>query len=317
MSSLGGRGFAPACDTSGIEGYLKYRFPDHQFSIEVLMNLDSSNMQPEHWSEIAANVFSSLGDSDGVIITHGTDTMAYTSSALGFMMRGIEKPVTLTGSQIPFGNTASDAPSNLSLAVASLLSGIKGVTVSFGNAIINGVRAVKTSTSSLNAFESVGVPPMAVITNAGLEISSRATVEREGPPVLENYICPDVFLLKIVPGTNPEIFDAALSTGCRGIVVESFGAGNIPFIGRDISEGVSRAVRRGVPVIARSQCLRGYVDLSAYETGVSMREAGAIPAGDMTTEAAVTKLMWALGKTDDISEVERVFRVNYAGEITI
>jgi L-asparaginase len=316
LSVPGEHGLAPTGDTDGIMRDLESRFPSHDFSLETLMRLDSSNIQPEQWCEIASAAYSSLSDSDGVIIMHGTDTMAYTSSALGFMLRCIRKPVTLTGSQIPSGDSASDAPSNLSLAVSAVENGVRGVTVSFGNAVINGVRAVKTSTSDMSAFESVGVPPMAVLTAFGLEVSSRSTFKRTFPPSLENHVCPDVFLLKLAPGTNPAIFDVLAGMGCKGIVVESFGAGNVPSAGRDIAQGVRRSVRRGIPVVARSQCLRGKVDLSAYETGMAMMDAGAISAGDMTTEAAVAKLMWVLGKTSETREIGRLFLTDCAGEIS-
>jgi L-asparaginase len=316
LSVPGEHGLAPTGDADRIVRDLESRFPGHDFSLEILMRLDSSNIQPEQWCEIASAAYSSLSDSDGVIIMHGTDTMAYTSSALGFMLRCIKKPVTLTGAQIPSDDPTSDAASNLSLAVATVENGIKGVTVSFGNVVINGVRAVKTSTSDMNAFESVGVPPMAALTAFGLEVSRRATYKRAFPPSLENHVCPDVFLLKLAPGINPAIFDVLAGMGCKGIVVESFGAGNVPSAGRDIAQGVRRSVRRGIPVVARSQCLRGKVDLAVYETGMAMRDAGAISAGDMTTEAAVAKLMWTLGETGDMREIERVFLTDCAGEIS-
>ena len=316
ISVPGGNGLAPG-DASGVLSYLGSGFPHHEFSSEVLMNLDSSNIGPEHWSRMASAAWSGLARCDGVIVAHGTDTMAYTSSALGFMLRGIKKPVTMTGSQIPFGSPDSDAPSNLALAVAAIENGITGVTVSFGNKVINGVRTVKTSTSDMCPFESVGAPPLASMTAFGLDVLCYPLFSDECEPRLENQICPDVFLLKLVPGARPEIFDAILGSGCKGIVVEAFGAGNVPCEGRDIAGAVRRAVTSGIPVVTRSQCLRGHVDMRAYETGRQLLEAGAIPAGDMTTEAAVVKLMWALGKTSDPHEIGRIFRENFAGEITL
>jgi L-asparaginase len=278
------------------------------------MNLDSSDIEPEDWSEIAGAVFSSLRDCDGIIVTHGTDTMAYTASALSFMLRGIDKPVTLTGSQIPFGFPGSDAVSNLVLAVAAVESGIRGVTVSFGRHVINGTRAVKTSSFEMDAFESVGVPPRAVFTASGLDILTANPAS--GIQILENDICPDVFLLKLAPGTNPHIFDAAAGLGCRGVVMEAFGAGGAHSVRRDLASAVREAAARGMAVVVRSQCLYGRTNLNLYETGAAIRDC-AISAGDMTAEAAVTKLMWALAKTSRVDEIAKIFATNYAGEITL
>jgi L-asparaginase len=260
-------------------------------------------------------VFSSLRDCDGAIVTHGTDTMAYTASALSFMLRGLDKPVTLTGSQIPFGFPGSDAVSNLGLAVAAVESGIRGVTVSFGRYVINGTRAVKTSSFGMDAFESVGAPPRAVFTASGLDILT----ENPAPSVkqvLENDICPDVFLLKLAPGTNPHIFDALAGLGCRGVVMEAFGAGGAHSVRRDLASAARAAAACGMAIVVRSQCLYGKTDLDIYETGAAIRGC-VISAGDMTAEAAVTKLMWALAKTSSFDEIAKIFAADYAGEITL
>ncbi|MDR1137791.1 MAG: asparaginase [Synergistaceae bacterium] len=321
LSCHGEKGLVPARGAVETVDILSSRFPGHDFSVETLMSIDSANMQPEQWGEIAAASYGALAEDDGVIILHGTDTMAYTSSAVGFMLRGIRKPVTLTGSQIPAENPFSDAPSNFATAVSAVLNGITGVTVSFGNKIINGVRATKLSTSDIDAFGSVNVPPVAEMTGLGMKRLGRGTSAASDTPLalgkLEKDICPDVFLLKLAPGTRPEIFEALLRMGYRGIVVESFGMGGIPYIGRNLAEGVSLAVRNGTPVAVCSQCPWGTVDLSVYETGGRMLDAGAFSAGDMSTEAAVTKLMWALGKTSNLGEIGKIFRTNLAGEITL
>jgi L-asparaginase len=278
------------------------------------MNLDSSNIEPEDWSEIAGAVFSSLRDCDGVMVTHGTDTMAYTASALAFMLRGIDKPVTLTGSQIPFGFPGSDAVSNLGLAAAAIESGMRGVTVSFGRHIINGARAVKTNAFGMDAFESVGAPPRAVFTASGLEILTKNPVPSERQ-VLENGICPDVFLLKLTPGTNPYIFNALTGLGYRGVVMEAFGAGGVHAVRRDLAAAAGAAAARGMIIVLRSQCFYGRTDLDLYETGAAIRGC-TISAGDMTAEAAVVKLMWALAKTSRFEEIAEIFAADYAGEIT-
>jgi L-asparaginase len=315
-SERGGDGLSPSRSSPRrLVDFMSSLFPEHTFSHSAPMNLDSSNIEPEDWSEIAREAFSPPRDCGGVIVTHGTDTMAYTASALSFMLRGIDRPVTLTGSQIPFGFPGSDAVSNLGLAVAAVEGGIKGVTVSFGRHVINGTRAVKTSSFGMDAFESVGVPPRAVFTASGLDILT-GNPAPGGAPVLENDICPDVFLLKLAPGTNPRIFDALAGLGCRGVVMEAFGAGGAHSVRRDMASAARAAAARGMVTVVRSQCLYGVTDLSLYETGAAMRDC-AISAGDMTTEAAVTKLMWALAKTPRLEGVAEIFAADYAGEITL
>ena len=146
LSRPSARGRVPSGDAGYLLAILRSRFPNHDFSMDVLMSLDSSNMQPEHWRQVASSAYRAVMDSDGVIIVHGTDTMAYASSALSFMLRHPGKPVTLTGSQIPSEQPDSDAFSNLSTAVAALEHDIRGVSVSFFRKVINGTRAVKVST---------------------------------------------------------------------------------------------------------------------------------------------------------------------------
>jgi L-asparaginase len=315
VSFQGAHGFEPG-DVGAASGWLKSRFPSHEFSVVELMSLDSSNIGPDHWQCIASEAWRSLEDFDGAVITHGTDTMAYTASAMAFMMGGLTKPVTLTGSQIPFGGPMSDAPSNMALAVAAVERGLAGVTVSFGDVVINGTRAVKTSASAMRAFESVGAPPVAVATAFGLDAAGGRTRHGNVPARLDTRVCPEVFLLKLSPGANPDIFGELARMGYRGIVIEAFGAGNVPCSGRDVAGAVRLAVEGGIAVVTRSQCLRGGVDMSAYETGVRLLEAGAISAGDMTTEAAVVKLMCALGRTGDVGEIAEIFQTNFVGEMT-
>jgi L-asparaginase len=317
LSRPGAKGLAPADIAHETVKVLSSGFPEHEFSTKTLMSLDSANMQPEQWGGIADSVFTALDEYDGIIVFHGTDTMAYTSSALGFMLRGIRKPVTLTGSQIPAENPSSDAPSNFATAVSAILNEITGVTVSFGNKIISGVRATKLNSSGTDAFGSVNVPPIAEMTDLGMKILGGIPPVSDIPRTPEKNICPDVFLLKLTPGMKPEIFETLLGMGYRGIVIEAFGTGGVPCAGRSLAEGVSLAVRNGTPVVVCSQCPKGGVNLSVYDTGGRMLEAGAFSAGDMSTEATVTKLMWALGKTSDPSEIEKIFRTNLAGEITL
>ncbi len=306
-------------------------YPQHTFTSKSVMNHDSSNIQPEHWQVLARAVHEAQDLYDGVIVAHGTDTMAYTASALSFMIRNLNKPVVLTGSQIPIGEPASDAHANLHTAIGAVECGIRGVTVAFAGRVINGTRAVKTSTMDMAAFESVGAPLMAERKADGMRVyaTSTALVEPESPPKLDDRLCPDVCLVKLIPGTKPELFDALLfdallTLGVRGVVIEAFGAGGVHYIGRNLVEKIGMLRSSGVVVAVCSQCLYERVDLTLYEVGSRLLEAGVIPCADMTTEAAVTKLMWALGRAldrsalaDPIAEVGAIFATGYAGEISI
>lgn len=282
-----------------------------------IMNLDSSNMQPENWQIIAREVYAGLQDCDGIVVSHGTDTMAYTSSMLSFMLQKLHKPVVITGSQLPIGEAETDGKRNILNAFQLAASGYPGVFIVFDGVIIRGSRAVKLRTVSFNAFESVNAP------RAGFFAENRLVMEHPGPPP-EEGVCQlaesiesQVFLLKLIPGTRPEIIDTIVSIGYRGLVIESFGSGGLPYLGRDLLQAVDKALQAGLVVVVTTQCLYEGADLTVYDVGVKAAKAGAISAYDMTTEAAVTKLMWVLGQTRDQQEIRRMMETSYVGEITL
>ncbi len=283
-----------------------------------LLNLDSSNMQPEEWQTIARAVFAALPDYDGIVVTHGTDTMAYTASMLGYMLCNIEKPVVLTGSQMPVNRLLSDAPGNLSLAFEAAASALRGVCIAFDHRIIRGCRAVKVRTLGFDAFESVNAPYLAELDAGGLHLlPDRLTPAPDGPPELRDRLSTRVFLLKLIPGTDPELFPLLVKNGTRGLVLETFGAGGLHYMRRNLLSKLRELTDSGVCVAACSQCLYETSDFSIYEVGRLLLECGVIPGRDMTSEALVTKMMWALGQSDDPGQVHRIFGKNYAGEVTL
>lgn len=292
-------------------GDLQGKFEIH---VQQILNLDSSNIQAEEWRLMARTVYEQIGGYDGVVITHGTDTMAYSASMLSFMLRGLQKPVVFTGSQIPMENMLTDARNNLFCALAAVEAGIPGVSVAFNRRIIRGCRAVKVSTMGFDAFESVNARYLGEIFADGLRVYDRR--EEAGALQLLDRVSTDVFLLKLIPGTNPLLFDHLQKIGYRGVVLETFGAGGMHFHRRDLLHKLRMLEAQGIVVVACSQCLYEPSDLTIYEVGRKMLETGVISAGDMTTEAAVTKLMWALGQSDDPAEVRRLFSENLAGEIS-
>ena len=293
-------------------GDLKGRF---DVQVRQIMNLDSSNIQAEEWQLMARCVYESIPDYDGIIITHGTDTMAYTASMLSFMLQGLRKPVVLTGSQIPMENMLTDARNNLFCALAAVEAGISGVSVAFNRHIIRGCRAVKVRTMGFDAFESVNAQYLGEIFADGLRVYPPTFIP-DGELVLRDRVSTDVLLLKLIPNTNPKLFDLLPQIGYLGVVLETFGAGGLHFHHRDLLEKMRMLHQRGIVVAACSQCLYEPSNFTIYEVGRRLLETGVIPAGDMTTEAAVTKLMWALGQTEDPAQVRELFGRNLCGEIS-
>ena len=293
-------------------GDLKGRF---DVQVRQIMNLDSSNIQAEEWQLMARCVYESIPGYDGIIITHGTDTMAYTASMLSFMLQGLRKPVVLTGSQIPMENMLTDARNNLFCALAAVEAGISGVSVAFNRHIIRGCRAVKVRTMGFDAFESVNAQYLGEIFADGLRVYPPTFIP-DGELVLRDRVSTDVLLLKLIPNTNPKLFDLLPQIGYRGVVLETFGAGGLHFHHRNLLEKMRMLHQRGIVVAACSQCLYEPSNFTIYEVGRRLLETGVIPAGDMTTEAAVTKLMWALGQTEDPAQVRELFGRNLCGEIS-
>lgn len=336
-SKEGSNGLEPDMDAEELLSYMGDLTSRYEIICRELLNLDSSNIQAEEWKKIAKNIFDNLELYDGIVVTHGTDTMAYTASMLSFMLQSLPIPIVLTGSQMPIDNMLTDARNNLYAAFAAIDAGIRGVSVAFNRRIMLGCRAVKVRTLGFEAFESVNAPYLAEIFANGMrryhepELPVPAHIThntgRNGTDsicpgvqhkaVLRDTVCTDVFLLKLIPGTKPSIFDALLNLGYKGIVLEAFGAGGLHFFRRNLLEKLEQLTNAGISVVACSQCLYEPSDFSMYEVGRRLLECGVIPGRDMTTEAAVTKLMWALGQTENPNEVRKIFDTNIAGEVSI
>jgi L-asparaginase len=278
------------------------------------MRLDSTNIQPEEWLQMAQRVHAAQDDFDGVVISHGTDTMAYSAAALSYMLRNLHKPVIFTGSQRTLTAEDSDGPGNLLDAFRVAETGLPGVYVVFAGKIIRGCRAVKVCTQGTDAFFSVNAPL------AGTVVAGQVSWQDPLPPPLKPYsleaFCQSrVLLLKLAPGLEPNIVEAAVILGYRGLVVEGYGAGNVTNIRRDIASALAQAIRGGLAVALTSQCLLEASDMSVYEPGLVMKAAGAIPAFDMTTEALYAKLCWALGQSADLDKVRGIMAQNIAQEM--
>lgn len=281
-----------------------------------LFNLDSTNRQPAHWIAIAQTIRDRYDQFDGFVISHGTDTMAYTASALTYMLQNLPIPVVLTGSQLPFSHPLTDATDNIRCAVAMALSGRPGVFLAFDRKVMLGCRGVKVRTSGFDAFESINWPYAARVTGSGLEICEEALPPApRGPFSLEEGLCTKVFLLKLTPGLDPGIFDLLLAGEYQGILIEAFGAGGLHYLHRDLYEKLEALREKEIPVVVASQCLYEPSDLSRYEVGQLALAKGVISAQDMTSEGALTKLMWVLARTRGVENVRAWFRASMAAEI--
>ena len=311
----GGEGLEP--QRSGVmERELNQLRTYYTISVKDIMCLDSSNIRPEEWQSLARHIFDCRNDYDGIVVSHGTDTMAYTASAVTFMLPGISLPVVFTGSQLPLADVLSDGPDNLRTAFAMAASGTPGVFLAFDRKVMRGCRAVKVRASGFSAFESINALYTAVVSNRGLAINPLALPPRRGPAQLKSDLSKDVFLLKLTPGLSPAIFDALVSMGYKGIVIEAFGLGGVNVLHQGL-EGIRNAVAAGISVVITTQCLYDSSDLRVYQVGNKLLELGVIQGRDMTTEAAMTKLMWALGQGMDPEAIRELFAVSLAGEITV
>jgi len=285
-----------------------------EIDARVLCNVDSSDMSPTLWRTLAREVAEALATCDGVVITHGTDAMAYTASALSFLLRDLPRPVVLTGSQRPLSDVRSDGRANLVGAVDLALRDIPEVAIYFDGLLLRGNRARKSSTFAFGAFTSPNCAPLAEL---GLELKrGLAPLAPAGPLRIEGDFDPRIAVLWLVPGQDAGILRAALSSDARGILIVAPGVGNVPVIDRTVAECVRELHEAGRVVAIASQSENGRVDLERYAGGRLAKDFGAVGIGDMTVEAATVKLMYLLGTLPCAAAVRAALPVPLAGETT-
>ena len=280
-----------------------------------IMQLDGTNVQPEDWVTIAEEVYDAQEAYDGVIITHGTDTMAYSACAVSLMVQNLQKPVIFTGAQIAMVDPDTDGKKNLLDAVHAAVSGIPGVYVVFGGRIIRGIRAQKMYTRALDAFHSINAGDAGYVQD-GEVFLNQSVPTPVGEPVLDTRLEPKVVQLKLLPGIEPKQLESMLGMGYYGIILEAFGCGGIPNQNRNLLPCLKRAKQFGVAVLVATQCKYGNVDLGVYDVNVQAAREGAMSVYDMSIEAAAVKLMWVLGHTKKLDEVKKMMETCYVGEFT-
>ena len=286
--------------------------------------IDSSNIDFEHWKTIADIIYFHYDQFSGFVILHGTDTMAYSASALSFMLDGLSKPVIFTGAQIPIGKIRSDARENLitAIEIASKRENdrplINEVCIYFNFILLRGNRAQKIRSSKFGAFESENYPHLA---ESGIDIKyfkSRLNIYQSENEFSYNHsFSPNVAVLKIFPGITIDVIEAILSAkNLRGIVLESFGSGNTMNTDWFISK-LAQAIQRGIIIFNVSQCSGGGVLQGKYMTSQKLSEIGVLSGADITTEAALTKMMFLLGTTSLLEDVKIKLVKPMRGEMTI
>lgn len=285
--------------------------------------IDSSNMSPGAWVQIAEMIRGEYHQYDGFVILHGTDTMAYTAAALSFMLENLSKPVILTGSQLPIGTLRTDGKENLVTAIEIAGAQENGVAlvpevaIYFEYRLLRGNRTRKYNTEHFDAFQSPNYP---VLAEAGIHIQyNRLAIRRpgNGQLIVHNEFESGIFILKLFPGIRTELIRSiAESPVLKGLVLETFGAGNAMTDPAFIAVIMSLTAR-GIPVMDITQCYGGAVMLGRYETSVQLRDAGVISGADISTEAAVTKMMLLLGRGLRGKELEAGLKADLAGEITV
>ena len=279
-----------------------------------LYNLDSTNICPENWLGVVDTLRKNYDAYDGFVISHGTDTMAYTAAALSYLIQGSPKPIILTGAQKPIWFDGTDSKRNLTDAFLYACRGCGGVQIVFNGKVILGTRARKTFSKSFQAFSSVNYPDLAVLQDERLLQYIRT--ESLPRPIFYDTLCQNVGLLKLIPGTKRELVEFMVER-YDGIVIESFGVGGLPdYPGQEFYPVVRQAVERGRIVVMTTQVPNEGSDLSVYHVGGHLKSTlRLLEAFDMTTEAAVCKLMWILGQTKEFERVRELFNRPVAWDI--
>ncbi len=308
-------GFLSDCVNSSPE-FSRPEMPEFTIN-EYAPLIDSSDMKPSDWQRIAQDIKERYDDFDGFVILHGTDTMAYTSSALSFMLQGLNKPVIVTGSQIPFAQLRSDGQANLQNALfLAAYYPVNEVTLFFNNKLLRGNRATKAYADGFNAFESPNLPELLTV---GINIDLMEGVLNRAPAT--SFSVADISeqpigVIMLYPGIDASVVMNIIKQPVKALIMLSYGVGNAP---QDpaLLDVLAKANDNGIVIINLSQCQRGKVNMSGYATGNALHKCGVIGGADMTVEAALTKLHWLLSKNEPLDSIKQIMQQSVAGELTL
>lgn len=320
------RSLQPFDFTHLIDNVPKIRKLDYDIeNIQFNPPIDSSDMSPQHWVDIARHIEANYDRFDGFVVLHGTDTMAYTASALSFMLENLHKPVIITGSQLPIGEVRTDGEENLitalQIAAATDMMGepmVREVAILFENYLWRGNRSTKMSADNFNAFKSNNYPSLAKI-GLGIHFNEEALwrVQAKRPLKVQYELDTAVMFLDLNPGITEAVLRHQLSTpGIKGIVLKTFGAGNAPTYAW-FTEAVKEAVERDIVILNVTQCVNGGVHAKMYMSGNQLASTGVVSGHDITSEAAITKMMYLLGLGLSTAEVRRYLECSLCGEVSL
>lgn len=302
-------------------GQLGYQIDSVQFPQPI----DSSNMNPSYWGMIVKDIADRYDDYDGFVVLHGTDTMAYTASALSFMLRNLRKPVVITGSQLPIGDTREDGTENLisalEVAAAKDENGnpmIQEVVIAFQDYIVRGNRSTKFTSTGFHAFKSFNYPNLGTI-DLHIDYAKPYLMRHDEQLPLQPFYAmdPNILVMWLYPGITEDVVKAQLATpGIKAVILRTFGAGNAP-TEQWFLDALSDAVQKGLIIFNVTQCLNGGDEQKRYYTGDMLSKAGVVSGFDITVEAAVTKMMYLLGSGLSTDDIKKYLQTSIAGEMTI
>ena len=313
-SSESGEGLSPALASDELLSHVPEVKNICTVSTVQLYNLDSTNMRPQYWLEIAKYIRGVYDEYDGFVITHGTDTMAYAAAMLHYLIQNSRKPIVLTGAQIPIAMRDTDARENLTDSFRYAADdGACGVHIVFGDKIIAATRARKTRTKSFNAFSSIDYPEIGFI-RGSVKYYIHECVE--GEPIFCDEIDPSVIVVKLIPGMSADIFDY-IADKYHAVIIESFGVGGLPYYDNDeFVAKIENLIKKGVRIVMSTQVPHEGSEMGVYQVGLRIKRKYEIPeAYDMTTETVVAKVMWALPKCRTAQEFSKLFYTPIGNDI--
>jgi len=313
-SEMGVNGLTPELTTQQLLRYIPDISEICQVDCVQLFSLDSTNIQPKHWVRVAHAIREHYAAYDGFVISHGTDTMAYTAAALSYLVQGSPKPIVLTGAQKPIGFETTDSKQNLRDAFTVAVSDMAGVMLVFNGKVILGTRARKTRSKSFEAFSSINYPFLGMVQDGKLLCYIRPESRQE--PLFYDGVNSRVALMKLIPGANCDVAEYLLEHN-DALIIESFGVGGLPvYKSGDYYDKVKFGLDAGKTVVMTTQVENEGSDLSIYHVGTAIkRNLPILEAYDMTTEAVTAKLMWILGQTTDQGRVAELFYTPVACDI--